>query len=118
MGVRAVSDAVSDIDSVLLIGFGGPTKPDEIMPFLGSSRLEEPINRYGAALVVHGHAHHGAPEGRTSTGVPVFNVALPVLKALFADQPPFRVFEIPVVEQPSIAAAAIRGRRATDAVAS
>jgi len=77
-------------------------EPDEIMPFLGSSRLEEPINRYGAALVVHGHAHHGAPEGRTSTGVPVFNVALPVLKALFADQPPFRVFEIPVDAGPPI----------------
>ena len=75
-------------------------EPDEILPFLGSSRLEEPINRYGAALVVHGHAHHGAAEGRTSTGVPVYNVALPVLKALFGDQMPFRVFEIPVAPEP------------------
>ena len=42
------------------------TEPAEIVPFLGSSRLEDPINRYGATLVVHGHAHHGAPEGRTT----------------------------------------------------
>jgi Icc-related predicted phosphoesterase len=75
------------------------TEPAEILPFLGSSRLEEPINRYHAALVVHGHAHHGAPEGRTATGVPVYNVSLPVLKEAFPDQPPFRLFEIPVAAE-------------------
>ena len=40
-------------------------EPIEIFPWLGCSRLEEPINRYPATLVVHGHAHRGAPEGRT-----------------------------------------------------
>jgi Icc-related predicted phosphoesterase len=75
------------------------SEPAEIMPFLGSSRLEEPINRYHASLVVHGHSHHGAPEGRTSAGVPVYNVSLPVLRAVFPDQPPFRVFEIPVTAE-------------------
>jgi Icc-related predicted phosphoesterase len=75
------------------------SEPAEIMPFLGSSRLEEPINRYHASLVVHGHSHHGAPEGRTSSGVPVYNVSLPVLRAVFPDQPPFRVFEIPVTAE-------------------
>src|SRR3989442_933727 len=32
-------------------------EPLEIYPFLGSSRLEEPISRYPVSLVVHGHAH-------------------------------------------------------------
>jgi Icc-related predicted phosphoesterase len=72
------------------------TEPAEILPFLGSSRLEDPINRYSATLAVHGHAHHGNPEGRTATGVPVYNVSMPVLTAAFPDQPPFRMFEIPV----------------------
>jgi len=45
-------------------------------------------------------------------------VSMPLLTRTRPDQPPFRVFEIAVVEQPSTAAAPIRGRRATDAVAS
>jgi hypothetical protein len=47
-------------------------------------------------MVFHGHAHHGCLEGRTSTGVPVFNVAMPLLLQKFPDRPPFRVFELPV----------------------
>ena len=43
-------------------------EPFEIYPFLGSSRLEEPINRYAASVVFHGHAHSGRPEGKTSGG--------------------------------------------------
>jgi Icc-related predicted phosphoesterase len=75
------------------------TEPAEILPFLGSSRLEEPINRYNAALAVHGHSHHGALEGRTTSGVPVYNVSLPMLKAAFPEQPPFRLFEIPATAE-------------------
>ncbi len=56
-------------------------EPPEIFPYLGSSRLEEPINRYRVSAVFHGHAHRGSPEGRTSTGVPVYNVAMPLLLA-------------------------------------
>jgi Icc-related predicted phosphoesterase len=82
------------------------TEPAEIVPFLGSSRLEEPINRYSATLVVHGHSHHGAPEGRTVAGVPVYNVSLPVLKAAFPEQPPFRLFEIPVPSAAAVPATA------------
>ncbi|HSF29259.1 MAG TPA: metallophosphoesterase [Candidatus Tectomicrobia bacterium] len=63
----------------------------EIFPFLGSSRLEEPLNHYPVTAVFHGHAHHGSPEGRTQRDVPVYNVALPLLRRLFPDQPPFRV---------------------------
>src|SRR5204862_6658472 len=55
-------------------------EPPEIFPFLGSSRLEEPINRYQVDAVLHGHAHHGSPEGRTSANVPVYNDSMPLLK--------------------------------------
>jgi Icc-related predicted phosphoesterase len=70
-------------------------EPREIYPFLGSSRLEEPLNRYAASVVFHGHAHRGQPEGKTSAGVPVYNVALPLLQHLYPDRSPFRVVEIP-----------------------
>ncbi len=71
-------------------------EPCEIFPFLGSSRLEEPINRYEATVVIHGHAHHGTPEGRTGTGIPVYNVAMPLLRRAYPDQPPYRIIELPV----------------------
>jgi Icc-related predicted phosphoesterase len=70
-------------------------EPLEIFSYLGTSRLEEPLNRHPVNMVFHGHAHHGSLEGRTSTGIPVFNVALPLLLQKFPDRPPFRVFEIP-----------------------
>jgi Icc-related predicted phosphoesterase len=56
-------------------------EPEMIYPFLGSSRLLTPIETYGASVVFHGHAHRGAPEGKTPSGVPVFNVSLPLLRA-------------------------------------
>lgn len=71
-------------------------EPLEIFPFLGSSRLEEPINRYRCEAVFHGHAHRGQPEGKTSTGVPVYNVSIQLLRHSYPDRPPFRVFEVPV----------------------
>jgi Icc-related predicted phosphoesterase len=70
-------------------------EPLEIYPFLGSSRLEEPINRYEVSAVVHGHAHRGQPEGRTATGVPVYNVSLPLMKTLTPEQP-FKLLHLPV----------------------
>ena len=54
-------------------------EPEVIFPFLGSSRLASPLDTLGAAVVVHGHAHHGSLEGQTPGGVPVYNVALPLL---------------------------------------
>ena len=71
-------------------------EPLEIYPFVGSSRLEEPIGRYPVSLVVHGHAHRGQLEGRTKSGVPVYNVSMPLLTRSFPDRPPFRVFEVRV----------------------
>jgi len=73
-------------------------EPPEILPYLGSSRLEEPINRYRVSAVFHGHAHRGAPEGRTATGVPVYNVAMPLLARLNPDRPPFLILELPLDE--------------------
>jgi Icc-related predicted phosphoesterase len=94
-------------------------EPLEIYPFLGSSRLEEPIGRYPVSLVVHGHAHRGQLEGATKNGVPVYNVSMPLLTRTYADRPPFRVFEVPVIGAPACEPATppSKGRRATDAVA-
>jgi len=70
-------------------------EPEEIFPFLGSSRLEEPLNRYGASVVFHGHAHNGRPEGRTLGGAPVYNVALPLLRRQFPGRRPVRFVDLP-----------------------
>jgi uncharacterized protein len=51
-------------------------EPEPILPFLGNDRLVEPIDRFEAAAVFHGHAHHGTFSGRTPGGVPVFNVSM------------------------------------------
>jgi len=68
-------------------------EPPEIFPFLGSSRMEEPLLRYDVTAVFHGHAHHGQPEGRTSKGSPVYNVSLPLLQHLTPAQN-FRILEV------------------------
>jgi len=57
-------------------------EPEYVYPFLGSSRLLEPLETHGATVVFHGHVHNGRPEGRTPGGIPVFNVALPLLRRL------------------------------------
>jgi Icc-related predicted phosphoesterase len=69
-------------------------EPLEIFPYLGSSRLEEPLARYPVSAVLHGHAHNGALEGTTSSGVPVYNVAMPLLRKCRPELPPFRVLDI------------------------
>jgi Icc-related predicted phosphoesterase len=69
-------------------------EPLEIAPFLGSSRLEEPLNRYSVRAAFHGHAHRGSAQGTTTQGVPVYNVAKPLLERTFVGRPPFRILEI------------------------
>lgn len=69
-------------------------EPLELYPFLGSSRLEEPVNQFNVTAVFHGHAHYGTPEGQTTGGVPVYNVSLPVLQDAYPDRPAFRLFEV------------------------
>jgi len=54
-------------------------EPVELYPFLGSSLLSEPIDRLGADIILHGHAHHGVERGATQGGIPVRNAALPVI---------------------------------------
>ena len=59
-------------------------EPLEIFPFLGSSRLAETIDRFeDVRIALHGHAHRGTFEGRTPRGVPVYNVAQPLLRQQF-----------------------------------
>jgi len=70
-------------------------EPVDIFPFLGSSRLEEPLLRYPVDAVFHGHAHRGTLEARTINGVPVYNVAKPLLARSRPGQPPFRLVELP-----------------------
>jgi Icc-related predicted phosphoesterase len=82
-------------------------EPPEIFPFLGCSRLEEPLHRYGVSVVFHGHAHRGSPEGRLRKDVPVFNVALPLLQRTFPDRPEFRVYELTVPAPDKTAAATV-----------
>ena len=53
----------------------------EIYAFLGSSLLIEAIERGGGVhAIFHAHAHRGAAEAKTSHGVPVYNVAMPVMR--------------------------------------
>ena len=89
-------------------------EPVEIHPWLGCSRLEEPLTRFEVSAVVHGHAHKGAPVGATSTGIPVYNVSLQVLKENYPDKPPFRIIEIPRDSVDSMPVVRQHGRRASD----
>ena len=45
-------------------------------------------------VAFHGHAHRGALEGRTREGIPVYNVAAPLLRRMTPDAPPFRIVAI------------------------
>jgi Icc-related predicted phosphoesterase len=69
-------------------------EPLEIFPFLGCGRLEEPLTRYPVVAVIHGHAHNGTPEGATTSGMPVYNVSLPLLRKVDPKAPPMRIIEV------------------------
>lgn len=66
---------------------------EEIFPFLGSTRLVEPIDNYDVSVVFHGHAHFGSPKGKTLKDIPVYNVAYPIMKKLNPDKP-YHIFEL------------------------
>jgi uncharacterized protein len=68
-------------------------EPPEIIPFLGSSRLVDAVDRFGVVAVIHAHAHHGSPQGSTPKGTPVYNVSLPVLRRTDAETA-FKIIEI------------------------
>jgi len=67
-------------------------EPPEIFPFLGSSRLVEPIDNFNVTVAFHGHAHFGTPEGKTQKGIPVYNVSMPLL--LKHTKTPYRIIEL------------------------
>jgi Icc-related predicted phosphoesterase len=68
-------------------------EPEALYPFLGCSRLAEPLARRSVVAAFHGHAHAGVPQGVTADGVRIFNVAMPVLaRAGFPD--PFFIHEL------------------------
>ncbi len=50
-------------------------EPTELFPFLGTSWLADAVDRRGADVIFHGHAHHGSPYGRTKGNIPVHNVS-------------------------------------------
>ncbi|HEY0792627.1 MAG TPA: metallophosphoesterase [Chthoniobacterales bacterium] len=68
----------------------------EVFPFLGSTRLEEAIDRYGVHIALHGHAHNGQPHGRTGKGADVYNVAIPLLKRDKLDPRSYRLLHVPL----------------------
>jgi uncharacterized protein len=65
----------------------------QLRPYLGTTRLAGPCEAFGATAIFHGHAHHGTLEGRTPNGIPVYNVAMPLLRKLMDDRR-FRVVEL------------------------
>lgn len=59
-------------------------EPAELYPLLGSYLFAEVADRHRVDLVLHGHAHAGTEKGNTPAGVPVRNVAMPVIRRPFA----------------------------------
>lgn len=64
-----------------------------IYPFLGATRFEEVIDRFGVNVVFHGHAHYGSPHGKTPKGADVYNVAYPLMQRL-NEKKPYRIIEL------------------------
>ncbi len=87
IGLRAAADEGAELRIALMhfapVAATLQGEPLEIYPFLGSYFLAEAVDHAGADLVVHGHAHRGSEHGVTPGGVPVRNVAQPVLRAAY-----------------------------------
>ena len=75
-------------------------EPLEIFPFLGSSRLEEPLSRFDVTAVFHGHAHKGKPEGNDVEGYSRLQRRVPGAESCYPDRPPFRLFEVHTAKAP------------------
>ena len=68
-------------------------EPEQIFPFLGSSRLADPLIRRQVIAAFHGHAHAGTLEGTLNGNIKIFNVAKPILvKAGY--EWPFFLYEV------------------------
>ncbi len=57
-------------------------EPESIWTYLGSNRLDGPIQKHHPDLVLHGHAHAGTFAGAIGR-VPVYNVAVHVMRRDF-----------------------------------
>lgn len=68
-------------------------EPEPIFPFLGSSRLQGPLDRHKPALALHGHAHKGTFSAESTTGTKVCNVALHLLRQR-GEPHPFTIFHL------------------------
>jgi Icc-related predicted phosphoesterase len=77
-------------------------EPPEIYPYLGCSRLAEPLARYPVTAVFHGHAHNGSAEGRIGE-TPVYNVSLPLMARVSPDLP-VRLLTLSLDDAPNSAA--------------
>jgi Icc-related predicted phosphoesterase len=64
----------------------------ELYPFLGTSLLESAFDRKRVDVIFHGHAHHGALQGHTRGGIPVFNVSQ-FARALTGETP-YLIYEL------------------------
>jgi Icc-related predicted phosphoesterase len=85
-------------------------EPLEILPWLGTSRLEDPIDRHPVTAVLHGHAHHGSFEGRTRGGVPVHNVSWPLMRHRFPERP----FHLLAIDRESVVPSGVSLRSLPD----
>jgi Icc-related predicted phosphoesterase len=85
--------SLSSVDATVALTHYSPVpdtlngEPLEIYPFLGSYFLAEASDEAGVSLHIHGHAHAGSECGLTPGGVPVRNVALPVLRRAYSVYP-------------------------------
>lgn len=90
--VQELEEAITDIQGVdykVVLLHYAPIRdtvkgePPEIYAFLGNSHLSVPIDRLGANVVFHAHAHYGTQAGATPGGIPVFNVARTLVHSYF-----------------------------------
>jgi Icc-related predicted phosphoesterase len=88
-GLEAALQSVADADCRIALMHYSPIEATlrgerlEIWPFLGCYFLAEAVDRAGADLAIHGHAHGGSEKGVTPGGVHVRNVAQPVLRRAY-----------------------------------
>ena len=89
--VRALDrglDAVKECPVRIVLLHYAPTQttlegePKSIWTFLGTDRMAPPIEAHQPDLVLHGHGHAGTFAGSIGD-IPVFNVAVPVIKRDF-----------------------------------
>jgi Icc-related predicted phosphoesterase len=93
---RLNAEEAVDIKKIALLHYAPISEtvigePESIFPFLGCSRLAEPLNRHKVFAAFHGHAHIGTFEGKTNDNVPVYNVSKPLLMKMGI---PFYLLEV------------------------